>query len=149
MRTLALATENDKPSDNYVRRLVARVTALGRSARLRRQFAEIERRSLELPRSYREQLSDLIVRERDLLPPDTQPDHREPGARSLDTSLERARSSNVQLRMRGIAAWVAVVHHETAVASTPEAEALHRQVLRLTRTLKDSVVVPDSQASHA
>ena len=57
-------------------------------------------------------------------------------AAELDAGLERARSENVQLRMRGIAVWTAIVFHATAGAAAPGAEALHRDVLRLTRQLK-------------
>jgi hypothetical protein len=75
---------------------------MGRSARLRRQLAEIEQRCFDLPRSY----------------------------------LDRSRSDNVQVRMRGIALWIALVYHETGLARTPESEELHRQVLRIMRELK-------------
>ena len=60
-----MTSQNQKPGDNYLRRLVTRVTSMGRTARLRCQFSEIEHRSLELPRSYRDQLAELIGRECD------------------------------------------------------------------------------------
>jgi hypothetical protein len=135
-------TQFQKSGDNYLRRLVTRVTSLGRTTRLRRQFGEIEQRSLELPRSYREQLAELIGRECDNVAaaPDpslygTQIDN---GVTSggLDVGFDRARSDNVQVRMRGIALWIALVYHETGKADTPESQDLHRAILRVMRELK-------------
>ena len=135
-------TQSQKPGDNYLRRLVTRVTSLGRAARLRRQFGEIEQRSLELPRSYREQLAELIGRECDNVA--TSPDaslygtHTDQGVTTggLDVGFDRARSDNVQVRMRGLALWIALVYHETRNADTPESQDLHRAILRVMRELK-------------
>lgn len=131
-----------KAGDNYIRRLVTRVTSMGRVARLRRQFGEIEQRSLELPRSYREQLADLIGRECDNVEAAPDPSlygtQTENGATTngLDLGFDRARSDNVQVRMRGIALWIALVYHETRNADVPESQELHRAILRVMRELK-------------
>jgi hypothetical protein len=115
---------------------------MSRTARLRRQITEIEHRSLELPRSYREQLAELIGRECDSVSQSPDPSrygmHTEDGVTTngLDVGFDRARSDNVQVRMRGLALWIALVYHETRGASAPENEALHRQVLRIMRELK-------------
>ena len=142
MRNLFL-TSQQKSGDNYLRRLVTRVTAMGRTARLRRQLADIEHRALELPRSYREQLAELIGRECDNVAQCADPSQYgiqiEDGVTSsgLDVGYDRARSDNVQVRMRGLALWLALVYHETRnAAPTPENEELHRQVLRIMRELK-------------
>jgi len=135
-------TSQQKSGDNYLRRLVTRVTAMGRTARLRRQLADIEHRALELPRSYREQLAELIGRECDNVAQCTDPSQYgiqiEDGVTSsgLDVGYDRARSDNVQVRMRGLALWIALVYHETRGASAPENEDMHRQVLRIMRELK-------------
>ena len=137
-----MTSQHQKPGDNYLRRLVTRVTAMGRHARLRRQLAEIEHRSLELPRSYREQLADLIGRECDNVAQAADPSQYgiqiENGVtqNGLDVGYDRARSDNVQVRMRGLALWIALVYHETRGASAPEVEDLHRHVLRIMRELK-------------
>lgn len=115
---------------------------MGRSARLRRQLAEIERRSLELPRSYREQLAELIAHECDNVA--RSPDPAQYGTQSqgvnttsgLDVGFDRAGSDNVQVRMRGLALWIALVYHETRGVDAADTEALHRQVLRIMRELK-------------
>lgn len=137
-------TKQDRKSGggDYLRRMVARITNLSRTARLRRQFAEIRHRSLELPRSYRTQLADLVQREcaavESSADPDTYGTHTDDGGSvsGLDIGFDRARSDNVQVRMRGLALWLALVYHQTRGATTADAEALHRQVLRIMRELR-------------
>jgi hypothetical protein len=115
---------------------------MGRTARLRRQFSEVNQRSLELPHSYREQLAELIGRECDNVAASSDPalygSQIEEGASAsgLDIGYDRARSDNVQVRMRGIALWVALVYHETRNAEAAEAQDLHRNILRIMRTLR-------------
>lgn len=137
-----MVSDHPKSGGNYLRRLVTRVTAMGRSARLRRQLAEIEQRCLDLPRSYRDQLAELIGRECDNVTRSSNPSlygtQTENGVTTggLEVGLDRARSENVQVRMRGIALWIALVYHETGVSRAAESEELHRQVLRIMRELK-------------
>ena len=138
-----MVLEHPKSGGNYLRRLVTRVTAMGRNARLRRQLGDIEQRCLELPRSYRDQLAELIGRECDNVAQSPNPSlygsQTEGGVDTggLEVGLDRARSDNVQVRMRGLALWLALVYHETrSAAPTPETEELHRHVLRIMRELK-------------
>lgn len=115
---------------------------MGRSARLRRQLAEIEQRSLELPRSYRDQLAELIGRECANVAESADPSlygiqtERGVASAGLDVGYERARSDNVQVRMRGLALWLALVYHQTSNATTSDNQELHRHVLRIMRELK-------------
>lgn len=140
----ALTSQQQKTGGTYFRRLVTRVTSLGRVVRLRRQFADIERRTLELPRSYREQLADLIARECAAVAASADPalygaqpgDDGAPAASGLDVGFERARSDNVHVRMRGLALWIALVYHETRNTSAPQADELRRGILRLMREIK-------------
>jgi hypothetical protein len=133
---------SQKAGDNYIRRLVTRVTGMGRVARLRRQFGEIEQRALELPRSYREQLAELIGRECDNVAAAADPSlygiQTENGVTTngLDLGYDRARSDNVQVRMLGIALWTALVYRETRESAAPESQELHRAILRVMRELK-------------
>ncbi|HET7664339.1 MAG TPA: hypothetical protein VFK31_11965, partial [Rhodanobacteraceae bacterium] len=62
-----------------------------------------------------------------------------------DTGLTRARSDNPQVRLRGIALWLAVVFHETRDSEHAQIAAIHRQILRVLRQLKQSV--PESTAN--
>lgn len=143
MRNLSLISQGPKSgADTYLRRLVTRVTSMGRTARLRRQLDEIGRRSLELPRSYRRELAELIGRECDNVAASAEPalygaqDAAGNAGSGLDVGFDRARSENVHVRMRGIALWVALVFQETRHAETPEAQDLHRAVLHILRELK-------------
>ena len=137
-----MISQHQKSVDNYLRRLVTRVTAMSRTARLRRQIADVEHRSLELPRSYREQLAELIGRECDNVAQSPDPSlygtQTEGGVTSsgLDVGYDRARSDNVQVRMRGLALWIALVYHETHGVRSPDNDELHRQILRIMRELK-------------
>lgn len=132
-----------KPGDtSYLRRFVSRVTTLGRVARLRRQFQEIEQRSLELPRSYRAQLAELIQRECSNVEQSDDPGmygsqtEGETTTSGLDIAFDRARSDNVQVRMRGLALWLALVYNETRNPAATDSEALHRQILHVMRELQ-------------
>jgi hypothetical protein len=142
VRNLTLISQQPKPADNYLRRLVTRVAAMSRSARLRRQLADVEQRCLELPRSYREQLAELIGRECDNVAQSPDPSvygmqtEGSVTASGLDVGYDRARSDNVQVRMRGLALWIALAYHETHAARSPENDELHRQILRVMRELK-------------
>ena len=142
MRNSSLISHFQKAGDNYLRRLVTRVTSMGRTARLRRQFSEIEHRSMELPRSYRDQLAELIGRECDNVEAASDLSlygiQTENGVTTngLDLGFDRARSDNVQVRMRGIALWIALVYRETRDADAPESQDLHRAILRVLRELK-------------
>lgn len=137
-----MVSDHPKSGGNYLRRLVTRVTAMGRSARLRRQLAEIEQRCFDLPRSYRDQLAELIGRECDNVTRSSNPPlygtQTENGVTTggLEVGLDRSRSDNVQVRMRGIALWIALVYRETRDADAPESQDLHRAILRVMRELK-------------
>ncbi|MGN6730308.1 MAG: hypothetical protein ACTHJG_10805 [Rhodanobacteraceae bacterium] len=127
-------------------RLVTRILALSRAARLQHQFREIEQRTRGLPAPTYTLLAELIGRECAAAgrsesphlygsPPDLKPGSWGTG---MDLGYERARSDNAQVRLRGIALWVAVAYHETREASFPEFEGLHREVLRLMRQVKEN-----------
>lgn len=128
--------------DSYLRRLVTRVTSLGRAARLRRQLGDVERRCNALAPAQRAQLAELVGRECDNVAASA--DHAAYGAQvldgvtmdGLDVALERAKSGNVQVRIRGLALWLALVYDETLDAKAPEAAELHRALLRVMRELK-------------
>lgn len=131
-------------------RLVTRIVALSRAARLRRQFREIEQRTHGLPALSCSLLSELITKECSAAgrsevphlygsPPDLKPGSWGTGT---DLGYERARSDNAQVRLRGVALWMAVAYHETREASFPEFEGLHREVLRLMRQIKENAAPP-------
>ena len=130
--------------------LVTRIVALSRAARLRRQLREIEQRMRGLPAPSCSLLAELITKECTAAgrsevphlygsPPDLKPGSWGTGT---DLGYERARSDNAQVRLRGVALWIAVAYHETREASFPEFQGLHREVLRLMRQVKENAAPP-------
>jgi hypothetical protein len=131
-------------------RFVTRIVALSRAARLHRQFRDIEQRTRALPAPACTLLSELITREcaaagRTEAPrlygssPDVKPGSWGTGT---DLGYERARSDNAQVRLRGVALWMAVAYHETRESSFPEFEGLHREILRFMRQIKENAAPP-------
>lgn len=131
-------------------RFVTRIVALSRAARLHRQFREIEQRTRGLPAPSCSLLAELITRECAAAarqdaphlygsPPDIKPGGWGTGT---DLGFERARSDNSQVRLRGVALWMAVAYHETREASFPEFEGLHREILRFMRQIKENAAPP-------
>lgn len=131
--------------------LVTRIIALSRAVQLRRQFREINKALEELAPATRRQLAAIALREFAnaaksefphlyATPPDEK--YRAWGSGS-DIGLERLRSDNLQVRLRGVALWLTVVFHETKDSAFGEQQELHRQVMRALRTLKETVPATD------
>lgn len=131
-------------------RFVTRIVALSRAARLHRQFREIEQRTRALPAPACTLLAELITKECAAAgrseaphlygsPPDLRPGS---GGTGMDLGYERARSDNAQVRLRGVALWMAVAYYETRETSFPEFQGLHREVLRLMREIKENAAPP-------
>ena len=134
--------------------LVTRIIALSRAVQLRRQFREIHKALEELAPATRRQLAAIALREFAnaaksefphlyATPPDEK--YRAWGSGS-DIGLERLRSDNLQVRLRGMALWLTVVFHETKDSQFGEQQELHRQVMRALRTLKETVPSSDLNA---
>ncbi len=134
-------------------RIVARIVAMSRATQLNREFREIERASRALPHALRQKLALLTMRElaqagRCEFPHlyGTPPEQRYTmWGSGTDIGLSRARSDNPQVRLRGIALWLAVAFHETRDAEYAQIAAVHRQVLGMLRQLKESV--PKAEAA--
>jgi hypothetical protein len=60
-----------------------------------------------------------------------------PWGDALDSAIERVRSNNTQLQMKGLAMWLAVVYHETRETGHPGLEALHQEVAGHFTQLRD------------
>jgi hypothetical protein len=127
--------------------LVTRLIALTRAVQLRRQFREINKALEQLPPSSRRQLAAISLREfanasKSEFPHlyATPPEEKyRPWGSGADIGLERLRSDNLQVRLRGVALWLTVVYHETRDSHFPEQQELHRQVMRSLRTLKEAI----------
>ncbi|HET6632726.1 MAG TPA: hypothetical protein VFG73_08470 [Rhodanobacteraceae bacterium] len=141
-------------------RLITRIIALSRSVQLGRQLAEVERAINSLNPATRARLTGLTLRELELAaqcefphlyatPPEQR--YRAWGS-GTDIGFARARSDNLQVRLRGIALWLAVAFHETRDASFSEPQNVHRRILGILRLLKQSapaVVEKQEEAGRA
>lgn len=127
--------------------LVTRLIALSRAMQLRRQLREINKTLGQLAPSARRQLAAIALREFAnaskseyphlyATPPEEK--YRAWGS-GTDIGLERLRSDNLQVRLRGVALWLTVAYHETKDSPFGDQQELHRQVMRLLRTLKEAV----------
>ena len=134
--------------------LIIRLIAVTRAMQLRRQFREINKALEQLAPSVRRQLAAIALREFAsasksefphlyATPPEEK--YRAWGT-GTDIGLERLRSDNLQVRLRGVALWLTVVFHETKDSPFGEQQELHRQVMRALRTLKEAV--PANELSH-
>lgn len=134
-------------------RFVTRIIATSRAVRLGRELREIEAIIQHLPRPAHQKLALLTVRElaqagRCEFPHlyGTPPEQRYAmWGSGTHTGLARAHSDNMQVRLRGIALWLAVTFHETRDSNHAQLESLHRQVLGMLRQLKQSV--PETRAN--
>ncbi len=134
-------------------RFVTRIIATSRAVRLGHEFHEIEHMIRKLQRPALQKLALLTVRElaqagRCEFPHlyGTPPERRYAmWGSGTHTGLARAHSDNLQVRLRGIALWLAVTYHETRDSEHAQLNALHRQVLGLVRQLKQSV--PEHRAA--
>ena len=128
-------------------RLVTQIIAMSRAVRLGRQLREIETLINGLNHATRQKLALLTMRElaqagRSEFPHlyGTAPEARYTlWGDGTDIGLERAHSDNLQVRLRGVALWLAVVFHETRDSEQSQLAALHRNVLGLLRQLKQAV----------
>ncbi len=128
-------------------RLVTRIIAISRATRLGREFREIDGIIQTMPHASRQKLALFTLRElaqagRCEFPHlyGTSPENRySVWGSGTHTGLERARSDNLQVRLRGIALWLAVAFHETRDSEHAQIAAIHRQVLRVLRQLKQTV----------
>lgn len=125
-------------------RIITRIIALSRSVQLSRQLTEVERLMATLTPATRSRLATLTQREVDQAaqcefphlygtPPE---DRYRAWGSGTDVGFDRAKSGNLQVRLRGIALWLAVAYHETRDATFSEPQKVNRRILGILRTLK-------------
>jgi len=132
---------------------VNRLLALGRDFQISRQPGIIERAVASLTLANRVRLESLVQNEmaragwcaypaaNDTASNDTQWDE------AIETGFTRAQADNMEVRLRGIALWLAAVLHETRASTHENMEPRRRTALRIVRELKESV--PRRRASNA
>lgn len=131
--------------------IMTRIIALSRSMQLRRQFREINKTMESLQPAARRQLAAIALREFGTASKcefphlyGTPPEEKyRPWGSGTDVGLERLRSDNLQVRLRGVALWLTVVFHETKDSPFAEQQELHRLAMRSLRSLKEGVPAAD------
>lgn len=124
--------------------IFTRVIASVRGFQLSRQFNVIERHIQSLPQTALIKLEVLlkaeIARAEQCEFPHlygTPPGQRYvPWGQGTQTGFERVQSDNLEVRLRGIALWLAVVFHETRDSPYTNLQPQQRAVLRVLRELK-------------
>lgn len=128
-------------------KLLVKTLAYGRCWMLRRQLAELEKYVGLLNAEQRRALLALTQREFTAAGQEAQPhlyasegqERYSPWGRGTELALERMRSGNQTLGLRGAALWLAVAYHETKGVSYASIDQLHRRILRNVRQLRESV----------
>lgn len=126
---------------------MTRLIALTRAMQLRRQFREIDKTIEQMPSATHRKLAGLAMREFAVAaksefphlyatPPE---DKYCPWGAGTSIGMERVRSDNLQVKLRGLALWLSVVYYETKDSAFPEQQLLHRQVVRSLRVLKEAL----------
>lgn len=128
-------------------KFVFRTLALARYLTLRGQLKELEKAIAGLSLDQKRALCALTQKEfanagayaTPHLYASENPERYSPWGNGTAIALERIKSDNVPLRLRGIALWLAVAYHETRDVPYSEMQDLHRAVMRAVRLLKESV----------
>lgn len=128
-------------------RIVTRLIAISRAVQLRRQFREVEKALAGLLPKDRKQLAALAMREFSLAAKSEYPhlhgsagkDKYQPWGDGTQLGVERVRSDNMQVRLRGAALWLIVAFHETKDSPYDQQQDLHRAVMRILRSVKESL----------
>ena len=135
-------------------KLLLRILVALRYLQLRRQTREMVQIVAQLPNSTRSAVATLTMSEienaaRAAVPHlhgSEQLDRYQPWGDAADAAFAKARSSITQLKLRGIALWIAVVYHETRESPREGMRQVHRDVLGMIATLKSA---PASSARPA
>jgi hypothetical protein len=137
-------------SGRLVMKFVIRTLAMGRCFALKRQFKEISKVQMDLTSLQRRELLGLVMRELNNAALASVPhlygsenvDRYAPWGNGTEIAMKRVRDENVQMKLRGISLWLAVVYHEIRGLGG-DFLALEKQVMGILRDLKDAASVPD------
>lgn len=125
-------------------KLIIRLLAWARYIMLSRQARDIRRIVQELPVSAQRAVGQLAMAEIQNAARAPTPhlygseveDRYQPWGDATQHAYAKARSKAPQLKLRGVALWLAVVYHETRDSTHPNLQAVHRDVLGLLGLLK-------------
>lgn len=128
-------------------KFVFRTLALARYLTLRNQLRDLENAIKGLSLDQRRALFALSQKEfanaaASAVPhlySSENPERYSPWGNGTAIAIDRIKSDNLPLKLRGIALWLAVAYHETKDVPYSEMQDLHRSVQRAVRLLKESV----------
>jgi hypothetical protein len=124
-----------------------RVLAYLRSQALSKQFKEVQRNLAGLDRGQRAELLGLMLKELAAAAKNPIPmlhgsqdlERYRPWGNGCEIAMDRIRTGNLALKLRGLSLWLAVAYHETREARFPELEQLHKAIMREMRLIKEAV----------
>jgi len=136
-------------------KLVFRTLALARYLTLRKQLKDLEKAIGTLSVDQKRALFALSQKEFASaaaaavphLYSSENPERYSPWGNATTIALERIKSDNLPLKLRGIALWLAVAYHETKDVPYSEMQDMHRAVQRTIRLLRESVGNPQATES--
>lgn len=136
--------------------ILTRLIALTRGMQLKRQFKDIEKALEQLAPNARRQLAAIAMREFSAASKSefphlyaTPPEEKyAPWGSGTAIGFERMKSDSQQVRLRGLALWLIVSFHETKDSQYAEQREVHRQVMRMLRTLKESAGSADATSEY-
>ncbi len=136
--------------------ILTRLIALTRGMQLKRQFKDIEKALEQLAPNARRQLAAIAMREFSAAAKTefphlyaTPPDEKyAPWGTGTAIGFERLKSDSLQVRLRGLALWLIVSFHETKDSPYADQREVHRQVMRMLRTLKENAGAGDGASEY-
>lgn len=136
-------------------KVVIRLLALARYLMLSRQAREIRRIVEELPVSAQRAVGQLAMAEIQNAARAVTPhlygsevaDLYQPWGDATQLAYHKAQSKTPQLKLRGIALWLAVVYHETRDSSHANLQGVHRDVLGMLGQLKGTYAANAAERS--
>ncbi len=131
-------------------KFLTRLLVFCRYVLLNRQLREIKRNVLALPVTAQRAVGHLVMSEIEAaskipvphLYGSSNADVHQPWGDGATLAFNRARARVPQLRLRGIALWLAIVFQETRDTPHASLQALHREVLGLLGLLKGTYATP-------
>lgn len=128
-------------------KFVFRTLALARYLTLRSQLKDLEKAIAGLSLDQRRALHTLAQKEFANAAASAVPhlyssekvERYAPWGDGASIAVDRFKSDNLPLKLRGIATWLAVVYHETKDVPYGEMQDMHKAVMRAVRLLKESV----------
>ena len=138
-------------------KVVVRLLALARWLMLNRQSRELRKIIQDLPISAQRAVGQLAMAEIQNAARLPQPhwygseseDRYQPWGDGTQQAFFKAQSKTPQVKLRGIALWVAVAYHETRETPHPQLQAIHREVLGMLGQLKGTYSANQQRIAEA